>query len=41
MQQPGYFFTPEPLPGFEAAVCPAAGFGFPALGFFGSRLLLF
>jgi hypothetical protein len=37
----GYFFTPEPLPDFEAAVCPAAGFGFSALGFFGSRLLLF
>jgi hypothetical protein len=41
MQLPGYFFAPEPLPGFETAMCPATGFGFCALGFFGSRLLLF
>lgn len=41
MRRSGYFFTPEPLPGFKIDVDPAAGFGFSALGFFGSRLLLF
>src|SRR5690348_4456694 len=41
MRQSSYFFTPEPLPGFKIDVTPAAGFGFFALGFFGSRLLLF
>jgi hypothetical protein len=41
MRQSGYFFSPEPLPGFKAGVCPAAGFGFIALGLLGSRLLLY
>jgi hypothetical protein len=41
MLQSSYFFAPEPLPGFKTDVDPAAGFGFSALGFFGSRLLLF
>ena len=33
----------EPLPGFsfKIEVAPVAGLGFSALGFFGSRLLLF
>jgi hypothetical protein len=39
--QSGYFFTPEPLPGFKVYMCPAAGFDFSALGFFGWRLFLF
>ncbi len=41
MRQSGYFFAPDPLPGFKMGVDPAVGFGFSALGFFGSRLLLF
>ncbi|MGA7326252.1 MAG: hypothetical protein WBX25_17655 [Rhodomicrobium sp.] len=38
-----YFFAPAPLPGFSfrIEVDPTAVFGFSALGFFGSRLLLF
>ncbi len=38
-----YFFAPEPAPGFafKNEGDGAAGFGFSALGFFGSRLLLF
>src|SRR5271166_4614727 len=34
-----YFFAPEPLPGFSFTifVAPAAGLGFSAFGFFGSR----
>ncbi len=37
-----YFLAPAPRPGssFKIEVDPAAGFGFSALGFFGSRLLL-
>jgi hypothetical protein len=40
---PTYFFVAEPLPvlSFKIEVDAAAGFGFSAFGFFGSRLLLF
>jgi len=39
----GYFLAPAPAPGFsfKNGDDGAAGFGFSALGFFGSRLLLF